>query len=170
MALEVGVNSYCTVADADAYFAARLNSEAWNNSTPESKETALIDACRRIDTLRFMGYKTSAAQSLQWPRVVVRPDLPPDERAWFYDNYGNIVVSDTVPHGIITAQMEEALYLIAYNGTSERADLQRQGVTEIQIGPVREKYSGAGAPTGVCEEARRYLGQYIVRVTRLIGF
>ena len=57
MALEIGVNSYISVLDADTYFADRLYTDDWDNSDAVTRTKALVTATQKIDTLRFRGKK-----------------------------------------------------------------------------------------------------------------
>lgn len=73
-------NSYVTLAEAESYFANRLNSSVngdWTNDsagtarTDDVKKAALITATFRIDEEQFRGIKTSSGQALKWPRTGV---------------------------------------------------------------------------------------------------
>jgi hypothetical protein len=61
-------NIYSSVVDADAYFATRLWTEAWDEATHETKLKALTMATAKIDNLSFHGSKTDADQVLEFPR------------------------------------------------------------------------------------------------------
>lgn len=56
--------AYSTVYDANAYFAERLHSPAWQNSNPVEQWQALVAATRAIDNLNFKGYKSTVAAVL----------------------------------------------------------------------------------------------------------
>lgn len=60
--------NYGSLADADAYFAERLNTAVWSNTVPDTKAVALTHATSLIDRLNFVGSKASAGQALQFPR------------------------------------------------------------------------------------------------------
>lgn len=98
-------NSYVSLADADAYFANRLNSSVngdWTNDsagvarTDDVKKAALITASLRIDEEMFLGVKTSTTQALKWPRYGV------------VDEDGFDVSSSTIP-----ARVKQATYICA---------------------------------------------------------
>ncbi len=63
--------SYLTVDEADAYFAGRLKTTAWDNATPESREKSLIEASTLIDNLSFAGSKLTPQQEHEFPRYGV---------------------------------------------------------------------------------------------------
>jgi hypothetical protein len=83
-------NSYITAADADAYFATRLNSSTWEDS--DAQEEALIHACVLLEQLDYIGIPVTDTlsedgwhdappyQSLKWPRVL-------DDRGELIRNY-----------------------------------------------------------------------------------
>jgi hypothetical protein len=50
MAVDKGVNSFCTVAEADTWFADRLGATAWTGATETEKSAALVTAWRDLTT------------------------------------------------------------------------------------------------------------------------
>lgn len=63
--------AYISVADADAYFAARGNA-AWAALTPEQKEQSLrlgADYMGAVYGPRWCGERTTTTQALDWPRT-----------------------------------------------------------------------------------------------------
>lgn len=109
-------NSYVTLAEAEAYFANRLNSAVngdWTNDssgvarTDAVKSAALITATLRIDEEMFMGLKASSTQALKWPRVNVT-----DEDGLYFD-------SDTIPQRVKQAVFICALELLKVDFISE---------------------------------------------------
>jgi hypothetical protein len=63
-----GANSYVSLPDADAYFAARLNS-TWITKTDDERSSALIQATQYLDTrYSFRGCQVIDTQALAWPR------------------------------------------------------------------------------------------------------
>jgi hypothetical protein len=89
-------NSYTTLAEADAYFADRLNSSEWSAASNGTKEKALITATRRIDEEQFLGYKASLTQALKWPRYNV------------LDEDGHYFAFDSIPE-----RVKQAVYITA---------------------------------------------------------
>jgi hypothetical protein len=76
-------NSYASVAEVDAYLAARApftteaSYTAWAALTAEQKEWRLQLSAGLIDTLRFRGVKATLAQALEFPRLVIGDVLYP---------------------------------------------------------------------------------------------
>jgi hypothetical protein len=80
-----GANVYADVAAADLWYA-DLADTAWAALTVAAKETALIQGCRYCDNQQIYplaSTKTTAIQSLQWPRPTAsywggEPLIPPN--------------------------------------------------------------------------------------------
>jgi len=78
-------NSYATVAEADAYFAMRLNSTTFDDS--EVKEEALLNACLILEQFDYIGIPVTDTpnedgynaappyQALKWPRVTANGEM-----------------------------------------------------------------------------------------------
>lgn len=128
MALEVGTNSYISEADADTYFADRLNAESW---TGDNRSKALIQATKMIDFKKFKGVKTSEAQALKFPRIGLVDD-------------GVIVDRDTVPQKVKDATCELAIYLLQED-YSAPDDLAEFG--SVKVGSIEVNTQGGGRTT-----------------------
>lgn len=147
MTLVVGTNTYISLADANSYFAARLQSDAWEAASTHDREVALQQATRGIERLEPAGWfgvpvntPGTAAQPLQWPRYNVpnrraggseiREDYLPIDAGTVYD-------SATIPTPLEEATCEEALELL--KRAQDPGDLpaqrdNRKGIKSISIG------------------------------------
>ena len=81
--LPAGANSFASVADADAYHAARLTA-AWTDELAEvQKEAALIRSSDWLNRkVMWNGRKASRSQRMAWPRsgvVTQDGEIAPDE-------------------------------------------------------------------------------------------
>lgn len=132
MALQVGIDSYVTLAEANEYFAGKLYTSEWDGADDTTKEKALKESCRKINRLAFKGVKVSEAQLLEFPRMM--PVLNRIGVIGFDD-------SEDVPEAVKAAQCEEALALLRY-GTSARTRAQEQNVVRVQFGDAVEEYRG----------------------------
>lgn len=137
--LQVGVNSYVSVEDADEYFSTVLNSDSWINAIYSDKEKALITATRSIEKLKFQGIKAVVGQPLQFPRALyVGTNI--SFRPTQYNNYLNgWMVQNDIPSEVKNAVCEEALSLL--KGIPKRIQLQKQGVKSFTIGDLQESYT-----------------------------
>ena len=156
-------NSYVTLTEAEAYFAARLNSATWTAASAGDKEAALLSACRHIDACRIRvhrrpyGYPTALAidlleqlnndQALKFPRQRDR------------DAAGTYII----PQPAKDAQCEEALALLAHGAEqARRRSLQAGGVESFSVDGLTESFrEGAGQHPLESMEARTLLMPYI---------
>ena len=74
--IEINVNSYVSLEEANEYFAQRLGADYWASLDDEQKEKALITATKKIDRLPFIGSKKDPAQPLQFPRIPLGQNVP----------------------------------------------------------------------------------------------
>ena len=75
MILEVGVNSYLTVEEADILVSNNLDDDSedsleWNKLSTDSKEKLLIKGTRLVDKLPYLGVKYNPSSKLNWPRII----------------------------------------------------------------------------------------------------
>ena len=183
MALTVGTNSYISVADADTYFDARLFSTAWTDADNATKEAALITASRMIDRMQLAGRPADIDQALAFPRCTPIQGFyynayTPVERHRYSERplsgdsrYQQVswICQDAVPQAVIDATCEEAIARLE-RGDSERLKAQREGVTDVQVGNVRESYGTARAVAMrglLSDEAKGLLVPYIAGSARV---
>jgi hypothetical protein len=126
MALEVNVNSYVTVDEAEVYFETRLDIPAWFSADDEDKDSALVTATQLIDELAFKGSMTSLSQSLAWPRNNV---------TYYSQKAGQLVdvANNVVPKEVKTAVFEQALHLLTNQDLLNADD---QTFERIKVGPI----------------------------------
>lgn len=105
---------YSSIEKADAYFSGKIEKERWNALEPEQKQQALVNASENIDLFASLNGGFKA----------------------FIDDLRN------TPPPITDLCNMEALYCFE-ESKSERAKLQSQGVTSINVGGVSESYKGA---------------------------
>ena len=61
-------NSYLSLSAASDISATRLDTTAWDASTNDTRTRALISATSALDTLSYIGSRTTTTQALCWPR------------------------------------------------------------------------------------------------------
>lgn len=118
--------AYISVADADAYFAARANTP-WAALTTDAKEAALRSATDYLEAVyggRWKGCRMTEAQALSWPRAGVVVD-------------GVKLDPDTIPLPLKRANAELAVRASA--GTLA-ADQSAQVKSET-VGPISVTYA-----------------------------
>lgn len=141
MAVVKGTNSYVSLAEAEAYFATRIDTDAWNTAIAEDKEKALITATSLVDDrFIFLGTVAAVEQPLSWPRKgVVYHD--PQRGSWEQP------VDTVVPSRVTRATLEQALHLLLNENV---LDSSSQTFEKIQIGSIRLEDSASdfrAAPT-----------------------
>jgi hypothetical protein len=142
-------NSYITVAECDDYWGnhySTTKADVWNGLNDAQKVSALIQACRVIETARFVsdsgngyvepqlyalnhqwiGYspgqpvRANYAQCLQFPRNVD------------YDSTGSFYI----PESIKMAQCEQAVYLITFDESTIGDRIQGMDLNSTRVGDV----------------------------------
>ena len=119
---------YIDVIEANAYFADRLHSEAWDEATETDKAKALATASKRLDLLHYRGRPVNPDQGAAFPRLV--------------QNQFGYMVDIGIPQAVKDAVCEEALSLLAQSDFDRvRADLRAKGVVSVRAGDASETYS-----------------------------
>lgn len=124
MSLTVGEDSYLSLGDADAYFAAR-DVAGWTGAPSVAREAALLQATAYIDgSYAFRGRICDPGQALAWPRKGA------------VDSEGRIVTD--IPRRVEHATAELALIALAGALLPPR---ERGGkVLSERVGPVEVAY------------------------------
>ena len=131
---KVDSESYCSVASADAYHAARSNA-TWGDLDPDVKEAALRSATDYITQTysgRWSGDRRTTTQALDWPRLN-SPILD--------SPLTNFRPSNSVPGELVKATAE-----LAYRASSAplTADLTRETSSET-VDAISVSYVAGGA-------------------------
>lgn len=183
-------NSYVALAEADAYFADRLNADAWT-AAGTKQAAALITATKQIDAaITHLGRPPQPPWPFLGPRDVwpypyssysylsLYPTYPGagyrakvDQalkfpRWWDRDMSGVLAI----PKEIKAAVCEQSLFLLEHGADyAKRLALQAQGVTGFQAGQLSEDYvPGAGREVPLAPVARTMLKGYLQKVASLI--
>mgnify|MGYP000205655139 CR=1 FL=1 len=107
MAATKGVNSYVTLAEANAYFDNKLDVAAWTDASDLQKEQALVTSTKYLDTLSWVGQVRSESQVLAFPR----------DGEYFDATRGvSVTFTTSVPQRITDAVCELAYHLLNNDG------------------------------------------------------
>jgi hypothetical protein len=146
-------NSFASLAEADTYMEARLNSDSWDDATDDSCNRALVEATRELSSLSgWRGTRVTDTQALSWPRdFAINPDSAND---FYYE-------STEIPQRVKDAAMELAFqFLVA--GTTDIASLDSSlNVIEKTVDVLTTRYA---EPYQRAQGLKRY-----PRVWRLIS-
>jgi hypothetical protein len=124
MALTKGTNSYATVAEADEYFADRLDVASWTAADATAKAQALVTAAGVLDDQSWTGTAIGESQPLAFPRS-----------AYYFDPRLGTHISineSAVPSRIVTANIELACHLLLNDGLLDDSGL----VKDLKVGSV----------------------------------
>jgi hypothetical protein len=124
-------NSFVTVAEADSYLEARLNSAAWTGTEP--KKQAVIEATRSLSALAWQGNRADDTQFLSWPRF--NASNPDGTSA--LDVYDD----DVIPQRIKDATCELALEFLRAGTTDIANPESSSGVIEKTVGPLTTRWA-----------------------------
>jgi len=143
--ITVGENSYIDIDGADEYFAGRLHTERWGETSDADKEKALRQATKEIDRQLLKGRKATDTQELAFPRY-------PDEE---------------VPETVKEACCEIALALLE-RGNSQRRKLQQEGVQSFTLGNMSETYTPGAGRGLLSQEAKELLRPWLLGSVNII--
>ena len=131
-------NSFVTVAEADTYLEARLNSAAWTGVDP--KMQALIEATRELCALSgWLGYRVTSTQALAWPRdEVVNPDDPTP---------GSYYAATIIPQRVKDATCELALEFLKAGTTDLAAASATVGIIEKTVDVLTTRWASPSEQT-----------------------
>jgi hypothetical protein len=131
-------NSYANVPDGDAYHDGHLYATAWTGASADQKAVALVMATRLIDAeFQFNGTRTTAGQSLQWPRAMCpEPDNVHVPISVLLPIPYDYVQYDKVPKAVVQATCEMAReLLIADRTAAPRGEgLKYENISTTQTG------------------------------------
>lgn len=164
---------FCTVEEATQYFAERFNGEKWEDLSEDEKKRAMITASRKINGLRFKGFKADIKQPLEFPRFFKPVYLSKRSYSSMLNAKrinGKDYIYIELPEEMIAACCEEALSLVQRTEDSIHIKNQRLGIASTSIMGDSVTYTGNGAATsdGVCDEALQYLDKYLMKVARVV--
>ena len=129
MALVKGTNAYVNVAEAEAYFANRLDVAAWTEAPAAQKEQALVTATAMLDELNWTGRVVGESQALAFPRV----GCYYDPRLGF-----ETVLPDSVPDRVVVATYELAYHLLNNDGLLDDSGVvDTLSLGSINLGKIR---------------------------------
>ena len=151
MALQEGIDTFCTMEYAEEYSGSKVFADVWNEADATTKEKALKEATRRINRLKFKGLKADSGQVLEFPRQF--PQV---------SNFAiGYVEQEEIPEEVKAATCEEALAILKY-GNSARTKAQEQNVVSVKMGDTSETYEKGRLGRLFSQEAYELLKPYVV--------
>lgn len=144
--------AYLTIDDANRYFAGRLDTDYWDQSSPSDQQKSLIQATSDIDRLAYNGVKAVPSQEHEYPRLYNDQQFD----MWVYD-------TDFVPMDIKYGVCEQALALLG--GFDSQKEIDNLSVSRKSYASVKVEYDRSSIPmhlkAGLCANAWRYVIVFI---------
>ena len=183
-------NSYVTVAEADSYFAVRMDAELWRSADPATKVARLIEATQLIEETGgarrtysaerqvFYGCPYRLEQALHFPRdtdytAYFGGDDEHDDDGEGEDEEepegsgGGAQPSDwVVPEGVQRAVCEQALWLLQQKAMPQlidHAQNQGEGIRYLMADGIILQYAGTRRPFWIAPRAWTAIDQYRIR-------
>ena len=151
MALQEGIDTFCTMEYAEEYSGSKVFADVWNEADATTKEKALKEATRRINRLKFKGLKGDSGQVLEFPRQF------PQVSSYTF----GYVEQEEIPEEVKAATCEEALAILKF-GNSARTKAQEQNVVSVSFGDASETYAKGSFGKMHSKEAYELLKPYVV--------
>jgi len=161
-------NAYADVADGDAYHAGHLYATAWTGASADQKAVALVMASRLIDAeFQFNGTRTTAVQSLQWPRAKCpEPDNVHVPISVLLPIPYDYVEYDKVPKAVVQATCEMARELLIADRTTAPVG---EGLTYQNIGGNQTGYDKTDRRPVLSQVAQVMLAKYGSQISAKSG-
>lgn len=148
--MNFAVDTYVSMAEAEAYFGTRLDVAAWTSATATQKKAALVTAAQALEQYNWVGHIADPQQPLAWPRV----------GTYFEPRLGYATELSGVPKRVKHAQLELAYHYLNNDGVLDSSG----GVREVQVGPIVVK--GVEAPSATSEIAHKLLAPLVLNTSR----
>jgi hypothetical protein len=161
-------NAYASVSDGDAYHDGHLYATAWTGASADQKAVALVMASRLIDAeFQFNGTRTTAGQSLQWPRAMCpEPDNVHVPISVLLPIPYDYVQYDTVPKAVVQATCEMARELLIADRTTTPAG---EGLSYQNIGGNQTGYDKTDKRPVLSQVAQVMLAKYGSQISAKSG-
>jgi hypothetical protein len=161
-------NAYADLTDGNAYYDGHLYATAWTAASDVQKTTALVMASRLIDAeWQFNGTRTTANQSLQWPRAKCpEPDNVHVPISVLLPIPYDYVQYDQVPKAVVQATCEMARELLITDRTVAPAG---EGLKYFNSGGIQTGYDKTDRRQVLSQVARVMLAKYGSQISAQSG-
>jgi len=163
MALQIGINSFVTVTEAEVYFYDRLNQASWDSATDEIVERALVTATGILNDLDWGGTALpTALYPLSWPRDITYWDTKSGAYDTIEDDRSTTSYG-TFPDDIKRATYELSLHLIKNMGTIEDQSTGSPKLKDLKVGSVSMAFdlgSGISNFKELPDQIQRLIAKY----------
>ena len=159
------MNSFLTLAEANAYHEARLHNTAWVGATDAVKNAAIVWATKQLCTLQWKGTRNIASQALEHPRAGLSYSesgssdygASTDSTPWLY---GIVTIpNDTVCQQVKDATAELALWLIQGDTT---ANSGTEGFSRLKVDTIELEIKANDRPAWFQDSVRNLVWRFIL--------
>jgi len=166
---EKEVPVYCTLAEAEQYFAEKFGSDVWDNTEGANKEKALIQATRKLNTLKLQGFPVDINQPLLFPRYF-QPNFL--SKSTYSSEMNSITVNGKSfiyienSEEMQMACAEEACAIIE-NHNSVHIKNQKLGISSINLeGAGNVSYTGTASE--FTTETMAFVDKFLIKTARVV--
>ena len=158
----VDTNAYTNVSYANSYMATKFNSEPWAALTEPQKESAILEATRKIDSKNWRGNRFFYYQKLRFPRTLVT-SLVESGRTIVQTPTMFDVEYNRQEEKVRAACAEQALWIARTNGRDRYGEAMAAGVNnESESVGGYSRSATYGTRLGLCPEAMELLKEWRV--------
>ena len=149
-------NSYVTLATANTALEARLNASLWDAASTDTKNRALVEAQKELQTLPWKGSRTDDVQALAWPRAYVE-NIDASDDADIGETGVTEYADDIIPDRVSAAQIELAFQFVKAGTTDLAVPSSSEGIKRKRVDVLETEYfDGARASRGIARYPRVY--------------
>lgn len=131
-------NSYVSVTEANSFIkTAIIDNTSWTSATNATKQAALMEASRDVDSRKYVGTRFFSEQHLEFPRQL-KSRFP-------FDRTVNTTITQDLNQRRMQRNVKEAtcfqaLHLLRLGGRNRDLENQQNGIVQISesVGPMRE--------------------------------
>ncbi len=166
---------YCTKKEADQYFAEKFGSDVWDNTEGADKKKALVEATRKLNTLKLQGFPVDIKQPLLFPRYF-KPNFL--SKKTYTSEHNSITVNGKSliyieeSEELQFACAEQAISIIE-NHNSIHIKNQKLGIASASIMGDSVSYTGNASlikstNESLCPEALLFVDKFLIKTARVV--
>lgn len=172
---EKDIPVYCTMEEADQYFAEKYGSDVWENTEGADKKKALVEATRKLNALKLQGFPVDIQQPLLFPRYF-KPNFL--SKRTFTSEQNSITVNGKSL--IFIEESEEMMFAcaeqavsIVENHNSIHIKNQKLGIASASIMGDSVSYTGnvgmlKSTNESLCPEALFFVDKFLIKTARVV--
>ena len=163
------IEAYISYTDAETYFASRFDSDIWDDATETNQKKALIAASKKLNLLRYKGYKAENDQTLEFPRYLHPNYL---SKHTYTDAINLVSINGKqfiyldIPTELEEACCEEAITLLEF-ASDVHLKNQLLGIKSVKIGGESAEYTPTNTEL-LSPTALKLVDKYLQKVGKVV--